>query len=488
MAKYPDHRSASIPALAAAQRKHGWLHARGHRAGRLRHAPHARLPHRRRDLLRHARDPAGRAATRSTSARTSAARCAAPTRCWSASRRRSAATPTSTSAPSSASARATSRRWPRSTASTSARSRPTTSRLVGSRSAPATSRCPTSSSSGARARTRRPTRGEHQDPLQGHRRAGPGDDRRLPPPRRLRDGRAGAARCRATSWSHELEASGLRGRGGAGFSMGKKASFLPKGAMDKYLVCNADESEPGTFKDRELMQKSPHMLIEGMVIAAYAAGANRAFIYIRGEYEEQADILDRRRRRGLRRRLPRREHPRHRVLARARRAPRRRRVHLRRGDGAARLARGQARQPAPQAAVPGQPGPLPGADAHQQRRDARDRPAHPADGRGGVREDRRRELDRHEARLGLRPRPAAGQLRDRARHLLARDHLRPRRRPARRAQGQALVPRRLVGPGAHRRRPRPRLRLRHARQGGLDARLRRDHRRRRPHAGHATSR
>jgi NADH-quinone oxidoreductase subunit F len=90
----------------------------------------------------------------------------------------------------------------------------------------------------------------------------------------------------------QLNASGLRGRGGAGFAMGKKASFLPKGAMDKYLCCNADESEPGTFKDRELMQKNPHQLIEGMIIAAYAAGINRAFIYIRGEYAEQADVLD----------------------------------------------------------------------------------------------------------------------------------------------------------------------------------------------------
>ncbi len=90
----------------------------------------------------------------------------------------------------------------------------------------------------------------------------------------------------------ELEASGLRGRGGAGFSMGKKVSFLPKGSIDKYLVCNADESEPGTFKDRELMQKSPHMLIEGIIIASYAAGASRSFIYIRGEYVLQADILD----------------------------------------------------------------------------------------------------------------------------------------------------------------------------------------------------
>jgi NADH-quinone oxidoreductase subunit F len=91
---------------------------------------------------------------------------------------------------------------------------------------------------------------------------------------------------------NELLASGIRGRGGAGFAMGKKISFLPKGAVDIYLCCNADESEPGTFKDRELMQKNPHMLIEGIIIAAYAAGANKAFIYIRGEYVLQADILD----------------------------------------------------------------------------------------------------------------------------------------------------------------------------------------------------
>src|ERR687889_1974766 len=91
----------------------------------------------------------------------------------------------------------------------------------------------------------------------------------------------------------ELEESGLRGRGGAGFAMGKKASFIPKGTMDKYLCCNADESEPGTFKDRLLMQRNPHRLIEGMIIAAKAAGANKAFIYIRGEYELQADVLDR---------------------------------------------------------------------------------------------------------------------------------------------------------------------------------------------------
>jgi NADH-quinone oxidoreductase subunit F len=90
----------------------------------------------------------------------------------------------------------------------------------------------------------------------------------------------------------QLQASGLRGRGGAGFAMGVKASFLPKGDMDKYVVCNADESEPGTFKDRELMQKNPHLLIEGLAIAAHAVGANKAFIFIRGEYDYVATILE----------------------------------------------------------------------------------------------------------------------------------------------------------------------------------------------------
>jgi NADH-quinone oxidoreductase subunit F len=91
----------------------------------------------------------------------------------------------------------------------------------------------------------------------------------------------------------QLQASGIRGRGGAGFAMGTKASFLPQGDMDKYVVCNADESEPGTFKDRELMQKNPHLLIEGICIAAHAVGANKAFIFIRGEYDLPATILER---------------------------------------------------------------------------------------------------------------------------------------------------------------------------------------------------
>ena len=91
----------------------------------------------------------------------------------------------------------------------------------------------------------------------------------------------------------QIQAGDVRGRGGAGFAMGKKASFIPKGDMDKYLVCNADESEPGAFKDRVLMQKNPHLLIEGCIIAARAIEANHGFIYIRGEYELQADVVER---------------------------------------------------------------------------------------------------------------------------------------------------------------------------------------------------
>jgi NADH-quinone oxidoreductase subunit F len=92
----------------------------------------------------------------------------------------------------------------------------------------------------------------------------------------------------------ELLAANLRGRGGAGFPMGKKASFLPKpDASPKpiYLVANADESEPGTFKDREIMARLPHMFIEGILIASRAIGASAAFIYLRGEYLAEFEII-----------------------------------------------------------------------------------------------------------------------------------------------------------------------------------------------------
>jgi NADH-quinone oxidoreductase subunit F len=91
----------------------------------------------------------------------------------------------------------------------------------------------------------------------------------------------------------EVKKSNLRGRGGAGFPTGMKWGFIPKQSpKPKYLVCNADESEPGTFKDRDLMRYTPHMLIEGMVIGAYAFGANDGYIYIRGEYVREAKLLN----------------------------------------------------------------------------------------------------------------------------------------------------------------------------------------------------
>lgn len=89
-----------------------------------------------------------------------------------------------------------------------------------------------------------------------------------------------------------VKASGLKGRGGAGFPTGLKWSFLPKGVFPRYLVVNADESEPGTFKDREIMEQNPHQFIEGVIISAYAIQCNHAFIYIRGEYPVAAQILE----------------------------------------------------------------------------------------------------------------------------------------------------------------------------------------------------
>ena len=84
-----------------------------------------------------------------------------------------------------------------------------------------------------------------------------------------------------------IKASGLRGRGGAGFPSGLKLSFMPRDAQgQKYIVCNSDESEPGTFKDRDILTLNPHQLIEGMAIASYATGSTVAYNYIRGEYHQ----------------------------------------------------------------------------------------------------------------------------------------------------------------------------------------------------------
>ena len=92
----------------------------------------------------------------------------------------------------------------------------------------------------------------------------------------------------------EVKDSALRGRGGAGFPTGMKWSFVPKDSPKaKYIVCNADESEPGSFKDRYLMERDPHSMIEGMIIAAYTLGSKTGYIYTRGEYKYLIDIMDR---------------------------------------------------------------------------------------------------------------------------------------------------------------------------------------------------
>jgi NADH-quinone oxidoreductase subunit F len=91
----------------------------------------------------------------------------------------------------------------------------------------------------------------------------------------------------------EVKKSGLRGRGGAGFPTGMKWSFLAKPeGVPRYLVCNADESEPGTFKDRYLMERIPHLLVEGMITSSFALGAKTAYIYIRGEYFYVSRVLE----------------------------------------------------------------------------------------------------------------------------------------------------------------------------------------------------
>jgi len=91
----------------------------------------------------------------------------------------------------------------------------------------------------------------------------------------------------------EVKSSGLRGRGGAGFPTGLKWSFVPRNTgKPVYLLCNADEGEPGTFKDRDIMRFDPHLLIEGMIMAGFALGVKDAYIYIRGEFLHEANVLN----------------------------------------------------------------------------------------------------------------------------------------------------------------------------------------------------
>ena len=109
-------------------------------------------------------------------------------------------------------------------------------------------------------------------------------------------GYEGLRKALATSPADVIETvktAGLRGRGGAGFPTGVKWGFIPQDVRPSYIVCNADEGEPGTFKDRELMEKDPHQLIEGMAIGAYAIGCTQMYVYVRGEFAYAARVLER---------------------------------------------------------------------------------------------------------------------------------------------------------------------------------------------------
>ena len=285
----------------------------------------------------------------------------------------------------------------------------------------------------------------------------------------------------------EVKRSGLRGRGGAGFPTGVKWGFVPKDTKGKpvYLLCNADESEPGTFKDRLLMEEDPHQLLEGMILSAYALKCRTAYIYIRGEFYLGARVLDE-------------------ALEEARRegflgenilgSGYSLDLLVHRGAGAyicgeetglIESLEGKRGQPRIKPPFPAVSGVFASPDDRQQRRDARLRRAHRQPRRRVVREDRpQREEHGPEALLPLRPREPARRLRgahgppDEGPHLRRRLRTRNEGRP----QGQGRHPRRRFGGDAHgggdRGLP---ARLRRARREEVDARLRRDHRHERGH-------
>ena len=150
----------------------------------------------------------------------------------------------------------------------------------------------------------------------------------------------------------ELKASSLRGRGGAGFPTGMKWSFVPRNTgKPTYIICNSDESEPGTCKDRLLMENDPHQLIEGMLIAGWTIKSNKGYIFIRGEYRYLIEIVDRAIAEAYERGYLGQEHSRLRLGFRSLHAHGRGRLRVRRRIGAARIAGRQARHSAAEAAV-----------------------------------------------------------------------------------------------------------------------------------------
>ncbi len=173
----------------------------------------------------------------------------------------------------------------------------------------------------------------------------------------------------------EVKTSGLRGRGGAGFPTGLKWSFMPKAdPRPSYLVINADESEPGSCKDREIMRNDPHLLIEGALLASFAMRAHTSYIYVRGEFIRERERLQAAIDEAYAAKLIGKNNI-HGWDFDLYVAPRRGRLHLRRGNGAARKPRRAQGPAAPEAAVPGQRRPLRRTDDGQQRREHRRRAA-----------------------------------------------------------------------------------------------------------------
>ena len=229
-----------------------------------------------------------------------------------------------------------------------------------------------------------------------------------------------------------------------------------------------------------LLEETPHQIIEGILIGAYAIGSHHAFIYIRGEFQDGYEIFRDAVEASARRRLHRQGDLRERLRSRADDPSRRGRVHLRRRDRAAQLARRQARRAASQAAVSGGQGPLRRTDRRQQRRDARVPAVHSAQRCGVVRGGRYRALAGLQDRLDLGPRarsPATTRFRSARRSAQLIDDCAGGLRDGRTLHGRAAR-RRFVGVPV-RRTPRPAVRLRHDREGRLDARLGRDGRLRR---------
>ena len=209
------------------------------------------------------------------------------------------------------------------------------------------------------------------------RRGRPEQARQLPRARRLRGAAAPRSTWARTACCARSSDAKLLGRGGAAFPTGRKWEAVARNAKrPHYLICNADESEPGTFKDRVILESDPFFIVEAMTIAGYATGCEHGYLYLRGEYplawERLVDAVTEARARGYLgdNILGQGIRLRHRV------AQGRRRVHLRRGDRALQLDRGLPRRAAQQAAVPGRRRAVRQADGHQQRRDARQRPRH----------------------------------------------------------------------------------------------------------------